>query len=900
MLFKLSVNPMPETQRFIEGRIDSLREMKVKNIEEALSRLRDDVTNIFTARYDKIRKDARFMKVFMSPHLNIRKQDSKLGELLVGAYSIMDKINLDDISFGKKDKELREDKYNQYFERKLRSLEAVFGSDVEELQDLFIGLFLRYTYQTEKLEGENLVDLRKKFQNFIDDQNVLFWFFFYLDEFSRLNNKRAQKEKEKKPSLSSGLDDEIQHGTLLQDIQEQIFICKKLKHIAEKLIEISQDHNPLDGVRRVLDEVYSSSGQENLIKGLLGKFLEFHKVELEYSLKALVYKRIIHLNQGTKEGRNNRKAWLAELTPQDIEKLVSLLEVRVERDARLSPEQNAQQELFVKFRTAIDEWKEEEKKGTPLDEGDMNLLVLRLSNIAVLEQQVEAQEQEIKNYRERNKVGYQNSIIKSYNENLDRLSQSIFYYLEITFIKDSQLNMKAKQVLGEFLQKMQEMDGRLDAEMKAEFGAGDESGKSDADDREKDETGDGKPIEEGIELEPEEYAERVAKEMHKMTNSNKIKPLKELASIGFLSTLKHILPLNRYNTEFVRKLARNTAVKIILRELREDEESSRLGIQQKKKLVELVINLDQKYKHLKDLELGNPKTTGKILDILIHEDNEFSARMISEIIVDNDERIRASAVRLIADMIDTNDTSLLVKLLGDPDRRVRANVIESLEEVGNRNVLGILMKYKYDKDNRVRGNAIKAIWNFGNKDIDDSLEEMLVDPEETMRASGVWVIGEIGHNQPDLKVLLRAVAKDRSPMVQDNIEKAKKKIEKREKGFQVMIADDDSEFCRDIGRKLSADGYKFRVALNGQSALWSINKQPPDIILLDLRLPRVNGMEMLKQIRASEELCGIPVIMLCDVNSSLLIKKALEIGANSYLVKPCNYQQIKEKVAKLL
>ena len=896
MLFKLSVNPMPETQKFIETRIDSLREMKAKNIEEALSRLRDDVTNIFTARYDKLRKDARFVKVFLSPQLNIRKQEGKLGELLVGAYSIMDKINLDDISFGKKDKELREEKYNRYFEKKLRSLESVFASDVVELQDLFIGLFLRYTYQTEKLEGENLEKLREKFHNFIADQNVLFWFFFYLDEFSRLNNKRAQKEKEKKSSLSSGLEDEIQQGNLLQDIQEQIFICKKLKLISEKIIDITQDHNPLDGVRRVLDEVYSSSGQENLIKGLLEKFLEFHKIELEYSQKALVYKRIIHLNQGTKEGRNNRKKWLSELTTEDIEKLVLLLEVNVEKGARLSPEQSAQQELFVKFRTLLAEWKAEEKMGVPLDEGDLNLLVLRLSNAALLEQQVEAQEQEIKNYRERNKVDYQNSIIKSYNENLDRLSQSIFYYLEISFIKDSQFNTKAKQILGEFLEKMHEIDSKINDEMRVEFGGEDKDGK---DEQKSDEAGEVTPEEE-TDLEPEEYAEKVAKEMHKMTNSNKIKPLKELASIGFLSTLKHILPLNRYNTEFVRKLARNTAVKIILRELREDEEDSRLGIQQKKKLVELVINLDSKYKHLKELELGNPKTTGKILDILIHEDNEFSARMISEIIVDNDERIRASAVRLIADMIDTNDTSLLVKLLSDPDRRVRANVIESLEEVGNRNVLGILMKYKYDKDNRVRGNAIKAIWNFGNKDIDDSLEEMLVDPEETMRASGVWVIGEIGHNQPNLKGLLRAVSKDRSQMVQENIEKAKKKIEKREKGFQVMIADDDSEFCRDIGRMLSADGYKFRVALNGQSALWSINKQPPDIILVDLRLPRVNGMELLKQVRNSEELSDIPVIMLCDVNSNLLIKKALESGADTYLVKPCNYQQIKEKMSRLL
>jgi CheY-like chemotaxis protein len=337
-------------------------------------------------------------------------------------------------------------------------------------------------------------------------------------------------------------------------------------------------------------------------------------------------------------------------------------------------------------------------------------------------------------------------------------------------------------------------------------------------------------------------------------------------------------------------------IKIVLRILKENEEKPVLGLQQKKKFVDLVIGLDKKYNYLKEMELASPKTMQKIFDILIHEDADFTARTLSQIITDEDSRVRATAVKMIADMLNQKESGLLMKLLNDPDARVRANVIESLEAVGNRNVLGILMKYKYDKDNRVRANAIKAIWKFGHQDIEDVLQEMLLDIEPKMRASGIWVIGEIGYNQPKIKALLKAVQNDQNEMVKANLDKAMNKIDKREKGQQVVVADDDLGFCQDVCRKLVRDGFKATAALNGRAAITSMEKIKPDILFLDLRMPVMNGLEVLKILREKEETRNIPVIVMSDLNSSVLLKQVGKAGANDFLLKPCSYEQIKEKI----
>ncbi|MBN2289798.1 MAG: HEAT repeat domain-containing protein [Candidatus Glassbacteria bacterium] len=402
------------------------------------------------------------------------------------------------------------------------------------------------------------------------------------------------------------------------------------------------------------------------------------------------------------------------------------------------------------------------------------------------------------------------------------------------------------------------------------------------------------------ELDLEKRIDLLKSQLKHLPNAKKIKPLKEMAYIGGLDSLRYILPLSRYSSEFVRKIARNSVIKIILRVLREDEGKSVLGIQQKKNLVGFLVGLDKKYVNLKNMELRSPKTTKQILDILIQEDINFTARTLAEIICDSDNKVRATAVKLIAEMIEEKETTLLVKLLNDPDSRVKANVIESLAALGNRNVVGILMKYKRDKDNRVRANALRSLWNLGYKDIEGSLREMLRDENPQMRSSAVWVIGEIGHKQTNFKEMLGLVEGDDDETVLESIKRAEKKILWREKGLRVLVIDDDKKFLQMFFKRLAGDGFHILAAFDGKAGVEVALKQRPDIIFLNLRIPLVNGLEVLRTLKSGENTRMIPVVVICDFNSSVLIKKASATGASDYLIKPFAYDQAKTKIQLLV
>ncbi|MCE5269882.1 response regulator [bacterium] len=901
MDFGLRVNPGVEARKFLESRIEALR---ASEVQQGLPRLNEDTGLIFLGRYDKLKQDSRFAQTFLSKRVNLRMEETTLGDSLMGAFAVLDSVFRERISENS-DPAVRSQVLEEYFRTKLDALEKIFAGDISEFYHCFITIFLRYTYQYDLIQGDKLEEVKKRFEDFLAEEDTLLRFFFYLDEFNRLNIQRVTIDQTKKSSLSPRLDDEIHHIEPSRSLTTQVLICKKLERLARLLVEISADHDPLTGVRRVLDEVYAASGSQNLIKGLLEKFRKYYEFELEALRQALVFKRVLYMNAGAKEARQNRKLWLQELDCKTVEKLVALLEIKEIPGQRLSQEQKAQADLFATLRDKLAALKADESTPPPpgcLPEGDLNILVLRLGNPGMLEEQINLAQKSIEEYRQKNSVDYQNSVVQTYSDNIKRLVQVLYFFIELSFLRKPHLERRAREIFKEIRTHLDEMDKEFSAtgEDSPATSPADTTEEALAAAQEEAPAEPGQPADEKIdpasETDPEKRLQLQAAQLKKLPDSAKIKILKDLAFLGSLDSLKHILPLSQYNSEFIRKLARNAVVKTILRTLREDEEKPQLGIQQKKKLVEFVVAVDSSYAYIKDLELGNPKTSQKVLDILIREDKDFTARTLADIIQDSDDHVRATAVKLIADMLKQNETSLLMKLLNDPNARVRANVIESLESSGNRNVLGILMKYKYDKDNRVRGNAIKAIWKFGHREVEDPLRDLMLDGDPETRCTGVWVIGEIGHNEPQLKQLLKIVESDKDDRVLEHLKRARGKIQRREEGVHILVADDDLRFCQDLCRRLKGDGFRASAALNGRAALAYAEKQTPDLVLLDLRMPVMNGLDALKVLRETENTVQTPVIVMSDVNSSVLLKQATRLGANDYLLKPFAYENIKEKI----
>ncbi len=103
-------------------------------------------------------------------------------------------------------------------------------------------------------------------------------------------------------------------------------------------------------------------------------------------------------------------------------------------------------------------------------------------------------------------------------------------------------------------------------------------------------------------------------------------------------------------------------------------------------------------------------------------------------------------------------------------------------------------------------------------------------------------------------------------------------------GRTILIVDDDEEIVRGAVVRLRAAGYQTRTAFNGAEALASLRHTRPDAILLDVRMPIVDGLTVLKELQADRDTYWVPVIML---SASLWDqRKALNAGARFFLAKP--------------
>jgi DNA-binding response OmpR family regulator len=118
---------------------------------------------------------------------------------------------------------------------------------------------------------------------------------------------------------------------------------------------------------------------------------------------------------------------------------------------------------------------------------------------------------------------------------------------------------------------------------------------------------------------------------------------------------------------------------------------------------------------------------------------------------------------------------------------------------------------------------------------------------------------------------------------------------------KILIVEDDKFLRELIVKKLSSEGYEVPEAVNGEEGVKKIEEEKPDLVLLDLILPGMDGFEVLTQIKKNSELAQIPVIILSNLGQKEDIEKGLNLGAVDYLIKAhFTPNEIIEKVKKIL
>lgn len=102
---------------------------------------------------------------------------------------------------------------------------------------------------------------------------------------------------------------------------------------------------------------------------------------------------------------------------------------------------------------------------------------------------------------------------------------------------------------------------------------------------------------------------------------------------------------------------------------------------------------------------------------------------------------------------------------------------------------------------------------------------------------------------------------------------------------KILIVEDD-KFLRDlISQKLLKESFDIAQAVDGEDGIKKIKEEHPDLILLDLILPGIDGFEVLTQMKADPSLVSIPVIILSNLGQKEDIEKGLKLGANDFLIK---------------
>jgi DNA-binding response OmpR family regulator len=118
----------------------------------------------------------------------------------------------------------------------------------------------------------------------------------------------------------------------------------------------------------------------------------------------------------------------------------------------------------------------------------------------------------------------------------------------------------------------------------------------------------------------------------------------------------------------------------------------------------------------------------------------------------------------------------------------------------------------------------------------------------------------------------------------------------------ILIVEDELSMQRALKNKLEQEGFKVETAADGAQALESLRAQTPDLVLLDLIMPKLDGISVLREMKKDEGLRNIPVIILTNLSTGDKVAEAMQLGTFDFLVK-ANYsledvlRKVKERLA---
>jgi DNA-binding response OmpR family regulator len=116
---------------------------------------------------------------------------------------------------------------------------------------------------------------------------------------------------------------------------------------------------------------------------------------------------------------------------------------------------------------------------------------------------------------------------------------------------------------------------------------------------------------------------------------------------------------------------------------------------------------------------------------------------------------------------------------------------------------------------------------------------------------------------------------------------------------KILIAEDEEVLLDILSKKLNKEGYQVFLTKDGKACLETMKKEKPDLVLLDILMPKKNGFEVLKEMQKDEVLKEIPVIVVSNSGQPVELNEAIKLGAKDWLIKAeFDIDEVLEKVKK--
>src|SRR5216110_572671 len=118
-----------------------------------------------------------------------------------------------------------------------------------------------------------------------------------------------------------------------------------------------------------------------------------------------------------------------------------------------------------------------------------------------------------------------------------------------------------------------------------------------------------------------------------------------------------------------------------------------------------------------------------------------------------------------------------------------------------------------------------------------------------------------------------------------------------DRAARVLVVEDDDEIAQVLQRSLRLEGYEVRIASDGEQALAMHAEYVPDVVILDLGLPKLDGIDVAKKVRGADD---VPILMLTARDAVEARVEGLDSGADDYLVKPFDFRELLARLRALV